>query len=54
LDEKPDEDTLTEAWNRIADEVQEELDFLLEFNNFIHDVAEKLANSIKEVEEENA
>jgi hypothetical protein len=54
LDEKPDEDTLTEAWNNIAGEVQEDLDHLLGFNNFIYDVVEKLKEAIKEIEEENA
>ena len=52
LDEKPDDDTLTEAWNNIASDVQEDLEHLLEFNNFIYDVVEKLKVAIKEVEQE--
>lgn len=52
LDVQPDPDVLTEAWERIASDVQEELNHILEFNNFIHDIAEQLAEAIKEVETE--
>ncbi len=52
LDVQPEPDVLTEAWDRIAGNVQEELDNILEFNNFVHDIAEQLAEAIKEVEKE--
>jgi len=52
LDVQPEPDVLTEAWSRIASDVQEELDHLLEFREFIHDTAEKLQEAINEVEKE--
>ena len=53
LDQMPDDpDVLTEAWSRIANDIQEELDHILEFYNFIHDTAEKLQEAIEEVEKE--
>jgi thiamine kinase-like enzyme len=52
LDKMPESDVLTEAWSRIASDVQEELDHLLEFREFIHDTAEKLQEAINEVEKE--
>jgi len=52
LDVQPEPDVLTEAWSRIASDVQEELDHLLEFREFIHDTAEKLQETINEVEKE--
>jgi hypothetical protein len=52
LDVQPDPDVLTEAWARIASDVQDDLDHLLEFREFVHDAAERLAEAIKEVEKE--
>ena len=52
LDVQPDPDVLTEAWARIADEVQEDLNHILEFYNFVQDASEKLAEAIAEVEKE--
>jgi hypothetical protein len=52
LDVQPDPEVLTEAWARIASDVQDDLDHLLEFREFIHDTAERLAEAIKEVEKE--
>lgn len=52
LDVQPDPDVLTEAWERIANDVQEDLDHLLEFREFIHDTAKRLAEAIAEVEKE--
>lgn len=52
LDVQPEPDVLTEAWERIASDVQDELDHLLEFREFIHDIAEKLKEAIAEVEKE--
>ena len=52
LDAQPDPDVLTEAWARIASDVQDDLDHLLEFREFVHDAAERLAEAIAEVEKE--
>jgi hypothetical protein len=52
LDVQPDPEVLTEAWARIASDVQDDLDHLLEFREFVHDAAERLAEAIKEVEKE--
>lgn len=52
LDVQPDPEVLTEAWARIADEVQEDLNHILEFYNFVQDASEKLAEAIAEVEKE--
>lgn len=52
LDVQPDPDVLTEAWERIANDVQEDLDHLLEFREFIHDTAKRLAEEIAKVEKE--
>lgn len=52
LDVQPDPDVLTEAWERIASDVQDDLNHLLEFYNFIHDTAKKLQEAITEVEKE--
>ena len=52
LDVQPDPDVLTEAWARIASDVKDDLDHLLEFREFVHDAAERLAEAIKEVEKE--
>jgi hypothetical protein len=52
LDVQPDPDVLTEAWARIASDVQDDLDHLLEFREFVHDAAERLAEAIAEVEKE--
>ena len=52
LDVQPDPDVLTEAWERIANDVQEDLDHLLEFREFIHDTAKRLAEEIAVVEKE--
>jgi hypothetical protein len=52
LDVQPEPDVLTEAWERIASDVQDELDHLLEFQAFVHDIAEKLKEAIAEVEKE--
>lgn len=52
LDVQPAPDVLTEAWERIANDVQEDLDHLLEFREFIHDTAERLKEAIAEVEKE--
>jgi len=52
LDKMPEPDVLTEAWSRIANDIQEELDHILEFYNFIHDTAEKLKEAVEEVEKE--
>ena len=53
LDKMPDDpDVLTEAWSRIANDIQEELDHILEFYNFVQDTAEKLQEAIDEVEKE--
>ena len=52
LDVQPEPDVLTEAWARIADEVQEDLNHILEFYNFVQDASEKLAEAIAEVEKE--
>lgn len=53
LDKMPDDpDVLTEAWSRIANDIQEELDHILEFYNFVQDAAEKLQEAIDEVEKE--
>ena len=52
LDVQPEPDVLTEAWERIASDVQDELDHLLEFQAFIHDTAEKLKEAIAQVEKE--
>ena len=52
LDVQPEPDVLTEAWNRIASDVQQDLDHLLEFRQFVQDIAEKLQETISEVEKE--
>ena len=52
LDVQPDPEVLTEAWARIASDVQDDLDHLLEFREFVHDAAERLAEAIAEVEKE--
>jgi F0F1-type ATP synthase alpha subunit len=52
LDVQPDPDVLTEAWSRIASDVQEELNHLVEHREFVHDIAEQLAEAIKDVEKE--
>ena len=53
LDKMPDDpEVLTEAWSRIANDIQEELDHILEFYNFVQDAAEKLQEAIDEVEKE--
>ena len=52
LDVQPEPDVLTEAWERIANDVQEDLDHLLEFREFIHDTAKRLAEEIAVVEKE--
>ena len=52
LDVQPDPDVLTEAWSRIASDVQEELNHLVEHREFVHDIAEQLAEAIAEVEKE--
>ena len=52
LDQMPKPEVLTEAWSRIANDIQEELDHILEFYNFVHDAAEKLQEAIDEVEKE--
>lgn len=52
LETKPEDDVLTEAWDRIANDVQEELDFLLDRYAFVHDIAKKLQEAITEVEKE--
>lgn len=52
LDVQPEPDVLTEAWERIAGDVQDDLDHLLEFREFIHDTAKRLAEEIAKVEKE--
>jgi thiamine kinase-like enzyme len=52
LDQMPEPEVLTEAWSRIANDIQEELDHILEFYNFVQDAAEKLQEAIDEVEKE--
>lgn len=52
LDKIPESDVLTEAWSRIADNVQEELNHLVEHRDFVHDIAEQLQEAINEVEKE--
>jgi hypothetical protein len=52
LDTQPEPEVLAEAWNRIADEVQDDLNHILEFHNFVQDAAERLAEAIKDVEKE--
>lgn len=52
LDVQPEPDVLTEAWDRIASDIQQDLDHLLEFRQFVQDIAEKLQKAITEVEKE--
>jgi thiamine kinase-like enzyme len=52
LEQMPESDVLAEAWDRIANDVQEELDFLLDRYSFVHDIAKKLQEAITEVEKE--
>lgn len=52
LDVQPEPDVLTEAWERIADEIQDDLNHILEFYNFVQDAAKRLAEEIASVEKE--
>lgn len=52
LDVQPEPEVLTEAWSRISNDIQEELNHLLDFREFIHDIAEQLQVAITEVEKE--
>ena len=52
LDVQPEPDVLTEAWERIVDEIQDDLNHILEFYNFVQDAAKRLAEEIASVEKE--
>ena len=53
LDTLPDDpDVLDEAWERVSDDLQEELDNFIAFHDFQYDLAAKLLSAIEDVEEE--
>ena len=53
LDTLPDDpDVLDEAWERVSDDLQEELDNFIAFHDFQYDLAAKLLSAIEDVQEE--
>ena len=53
LDTLPDDpDVLDEAWERVSDDLQEELDNFIAFHDFQYDLAANLLSAIEDVEEE--
>ena len=53
LDTLPDDpDVLDEAWERVSDDLQDELNHYIEFHQFQYDLAAKLQSTIEDVEEE--
>lgn len=53
LDTLPDDPSvLDEAWERVSDDLQDELDHFVAFHDFQYDLAAKLLSAIEDVQEE--
>ena len=53
LDTLPDDpDVLDEAWERVSEDLQDELNHFIEIHQFQYDLAEKLLSAIEDVQEE--